>query len=884
MLSRTDGAPGAARRYVAAPAVAILLTASASVADGVAYRVKDIETEYEAQSTLGLEPRVALGSSVLVATAPAHFLDSLEPGELWTSDGTVAGTRPLRALRGGTLREAVALGDGALLVADSPATGYELWWTDGTPGGTRLVEDLRAGPSSSEPSLLGLLGDIALLAADDGIHGRELWRSDGTAGGTYLVADLRPGAAGSLRAWDDPDRAGANFDGRLYFRADDGARGPELWRSDGHPGGTYLVKSLVPGGAGGEPRRFHAAAGRLFFVADDPAHGAELWASDGTGAGTALVADLVPGAVGSSPWPLGRVPGRFVFATGDYPDRTVWASDGTAAGTVPLVDVAVDQDQGSATLGSKVLFFIREILGARQLWSTDGTPAGTGLVADIHGDGLHADGALAFFVRDGLWRTDGTAAGTFELGGPCELPGSTVPLGGGWLFSCSSVDGPHGWDRAVLGRTDGTVAGTETLVFDRPYEAGPGPSAVTARSSGVVFRQAPADAGEIPDWGSDGTEAGTVELVYTGAGFFGGFDGGALLPDGELVFASSADDVGEGQLFRTDGDLISAIGVFDFGNDGASAVTRVGDTVYLLGAGLWRTDGTAAGTTEIVDGIDGFELTDVFGTLWLAASHPTETPTVLWESGGTPATTVAHPLDFAMDSHEPEGLTPLDEASGSFVFRAAGGLYRYDAADDEALRFRTLSETAPPAYRAWPRAVVGATLFFFDGNADGTCALWKSDGTATGTSKVRNTGVGGCWPVEIEAMSGHVFFNGCDASRGCELWRSDGTAAGTVRITDLDPGPFSSMPSQLTAVGDRLYFSACNFGRGCEPWVSDGSRAGTHRLGDVAPGPRSSRLDSWTSALDLVFFRADDGTGSELWAVPREIFYDGFETGDTTRW
>ncbi|GMU65291.1 MAG: hypothetical protein AMXMBFR36_15650 [Acidobacteriota bacterium] len=883
MLSRSTLLRSVSRRAAVWFAAGALATAVVA-ADGVAYRVKDIEADDAAQTTLGLAPQVALGATVLAATAPAHFLDSLEPGELWTTDGTVAGTRPLRDLRGQPLREAVALGGGALMVADSPATGYELWWTDGTASGTRLVEDIRPGAASSMPALVGVLGGIAFVAADDGVHGRELWRSDGTVGGTYLLADLRPGAAGSLREWDDPDRAGVTFDGRLLFRADDGVRGPELWRSDGHPDGTWLMKSFVPGAAGGEPRRFQAAAGRLFLVAEDPAHGAELWASDGTGAGTARVADLVPGAVGSSPWPLGKVPGRLVFATGEYPDRTVWASDGTAAGTVPLAAVAVDWEQGRATLGPRVLFFIREIGGPRQLWSSDGTAAGTGLVADVSGGGLHADGALAFFVSKGLWRTDGTAAGTFELGAPCELPGATVAFGDGWIFSCSYVDGPHGWDRAVIGRTDGTVAGTETLVFDRPWEVGGGPASLTARASGVVFRQELDDAGPTLDWGSDGTEAGTVELVYTGAGDFSGFHGGALLPDGELVFPSSADDAGDGQLFRTDGDLISAVGVFDFGNDGASATTRVADTVYFLGSGLWRTDGTAAGTTEIVDGIEGFGLTDVFGTLWLAGRHAADTPTVLWESRGTAATTIAHPLGFAMDSFEPEGLTRLDAAAGSFVFRAAGGLHRYDPAGDVAIRFHTLAPVPPAGWHPWRRAVVGATLYFFDGTSDGGCALWRSDGTVAGTVQVKSTGVAGCWPVEIVAMGGEVYFNGCDVSRGCELWRSDGTAAGTVRITDLDPGIFSSQPSQLAVVGDRLYFAACDPGHGCEPWVTAGIRASTHRLGDVAPGPRSSRLDQWTPALDLVFFRADDGTGAELWAVPREIFYDGFETGDTTRW
>jgi hypothetical protein len=39
-----------------------------------------------------------------------------------------------------------------------------------------------------------------------------------------------------------------------------------------------------------------------------------------------------------------------------------------------------------------------------------------------------------------------------------------------------------------------------------------------------------------------------------------------------------------------------------------------------------------------------------------------------------------------------------------------------------------------------------------------------------------------------------------------------------------------------------------------------------------------TRSDPW------VYFGADDGTGTELWAVPIEVFYDGFQTGDLARW
>ena len=82
--------------------------------------------------------------------------------------------------------------------------------------------------------------------------------------------------------------------GTLFFTADDGTHGRELWRSDGSRAGTVLVKDIDPDGNGREPYSLTGAGGTLFFTADDGTHGQELWKSDGTRAGTVLVKDIIP--------------------------------------------------------------------------------------------------------------------------------------------------------------------------------------------------------------------------------------------------------------------------------------------------------------------------------------------------------------------------------------------------------------------------------------------------------------------------------------------------------------------------------------------------------------------------------------------------------------
>jgi len=313
-------------------------------------------------SVTGVSFLTALGSELYFMVSDNDF-----GATVWRSDGTAAGTRQVSDFIGHADPHFTRLGATVLFVGFDADDGFDLWKTDGTLAGTAIVFP---APGFDTANILDLavLGNALYFVAPTSTQGRGLWRTDGTADGTSLVREVTPQIV-IQNTFDAPPPAYLTIaSGKLFFVADDGEHGREIWVSDGTTAGTTLVADVFPGFLGANPSGLAVASGRLYFSANDGVHGRELWQSDGTPAGTRLDADVNPGGEGSGPLQLTAAGGRLYWSADDgLHGRELWSLPlGGSAGCQPAdtrlclaggrfqVEIAWKDFQGNAGVGHAV--------------------------------------------------------------------------------------------------------------------------------------------------------------------------------------------------------------------------------------------------------------------------------------------------------------------------------------------------------------------------------------------------------------------------------------------------------------------------------------------------------------------------------------------------
>jgi ELWxxDGT repeat protein len=342
--------------------------------------------------------------------------------ELYVSDGTTEGTQLVKDIDPGTNDygysnssspyNLVEFKDKLYFSANNREVGNELYVSDGTAEGTQLLVDIypgenNYGANSSSPGNFVEFNDKLYFSANNGENGKELYVTDGTAAGTQLVVDLRPGEDNYGDVSGSYPSGLVEFNDKLYFSANNGEVGNELYVSDGTADGTQLLVDLRSGEDpfgniyGSYPSNLVEFNGKLYFSARDNEKGNELFVSDGTAEGTEVLVDINPGENnygipnGSYPSNLVEFNDKLYFSASNGENSTeLYVTDGTSEGTQLVADINQGKDNSGYSYGSfpsylvefnsKLYFTANDSETGTELYVSDGTSEGTQLVADIN--------------------------------------------------------------------------------------------------------------------------------------------------------------------------------------------------------------------------------------------------------------------------------------------------------------------------------------------------------------------------------------------------------------------------------------------------------------------------------------------------------------------
>ena len=506
------------------------------------------------------------------------------------------------------------------------------------------------------------------------------------------------------------------------------------------------------------------------------------------------------------------------------------------------------------------------------------------------------------------WTTDGTAAGTHMLG--TDLPDApllqqtSVQLPNGWTVSTDYLSG-IGSGGTVFTSANGTKLQLHDL-FSGQVKG----FAVMGGKAYFLSGTSPYSSNSANQlWVTDGTRPGTNLVASLGLSTIS-YPHGLTVLGNKLIFTAD-DGVHGAELWISDGTnsgthLLKDINPGPTGsnpNAGFSAV--IGGDRFLVAGGfayfaandgagsgneLWRTDGTAAGTTLVVDMWPSDGVPDNLpsryapipqngvpfdGKEYFTASDGAHGDR-LWVTDGTPGGTHSV-LTFVIPTAEdliPDGLTVFN---GSLYFASATGAADPNFPDQPALLFKTDGTAAGTVQvsndyvtalqNQQPLLVLNGTLYYL--TSPGRAIFTTTDGTSAGTKTVghplsaniepdpTNLTVCGnyiyfsatsdgqhwdlcrfdgndwsvvvpnCNPYALTDMNGKLFF-GYTPSDGStkQLWVVDNT--GPHRVTGIDD------PIAMSPLGLNMYVSS---GSGSPLYQTDGTAAGTSAVGGALKAP-----------------------------------------------
>jgi len=348
------------------------------------------------------------------------------------------------------------------------------------------------------------------------------------------------------------------------------------------------------------------------------------------------------------------------------------------------------------------------------------------------------------------------------------------------------------------------------------------------------------------------------------------------------------------ELFETNGTTVTQLTTGDNLSIKSYAQIGNGKDLFVSGTALWVTDGTAGGTTEILNtgapgtegmapkgftnslnnGLELFEARDSAGRYQLYATNGTAAGTVelttstygpsginlngmyalgdgedlflavnnsgyyqLWSTNGTKTGTIqlTNYTDHD-DGVSIKAITPAGNGEAFFAATSSNGQQLWETNGTTITELTNLVGFNPTDITS-----LGNGSVLFAGVYNGLQQLWISNGTAAGTTQLtsltytgNNGGTFGVGPSTITSLgNGTAIFSGYNG-HGDQLWSYNGTTVTQILSTSFTNtlgGTTGATPTGFTSLGNgEELFAANNSNKADELWVTNGTASGTVQL------------------------------------------------------
>ncbi|MGB3652276.1 MAG: putative Ig domain-containing protein [Rivularia sp. (in: cyanobacteria)] len=714
----------------------------------------------------------------------------------------------------------------------------------------------------SNPSELIDINGVIYFTADDGRNGRELWRLD-KSGNPVPVGDINDGFASS-----NPENLTV-IDNTLYFTAETTEEGRELWKIN-ETGVPEQVYDINLGANSSNADNLTVFNNTLYFIADNDKYGRELWKLDSFGK-PQVVKEINDYSQSSNPANLTVSNDALYFTLTDSDDRTsLWKTNNFGnVEQVNAINSSNFYNPSNFTIVNETLYFTSNDRNGNQtfLWKKNAI----GEVEQVDGNDNYSFNPSNFtVVNDTLYFT------TFSYNG-AEL----------WRINNNGDREPVYY----INNSQNSSSFSNLTVFNNTLYF-----SVTANDGSKLYKINEFGDGERVSGTNDNyTDLSNFTIVNNTLFYVA--NNSELWQIDETVYARRVNGIGSyssklsdltaanNSLYLTEnyGNDLALLKVNESGNfeyvrnlDENSNPTNlkvINDTLYFTakdndsGNELWKVEeynNSAVPVSEI-------------------NKQTREAPSDFINVNGTLYFTRFNNELWRIDSNnvpEPVNNTAIDGVSNISNFTVLNNTLYFttEREGDGRKLWRVINNGIPEAVEEINNSsiqfnpdnftVFNGTLYFTVSGYEDRNELVKIDDRGN-VQSVDYFYFGGNYPPlkadNLTVVNNTLYFTFSDRENNARLWKIN--QRGEAEEINDDSYNYPALnPENLTFVNDTLYFTAKNEEYGRELWrINENGKS--ERVSDIKYLRESSNPENLTVLGDTLLFTINHNQGSELWVV-----------------